>query len=277
MMRGRRHYAVAVRLRSGEIAVKRGELTGGLYTSGLWRLPVLRGLALMAEQLHLGTRCLTWSAAAAAGEPDAQISRGQVIACLTFALVIGLAVFVGLPLLGAGALVHRSGSLWFVPVEGVIRVGLVLGYLALLGRIADVRRLFQYHGAEHKTINAFEAGEPLDVAHVRGASVLHPRCGTGFLIVVLVVSVLVFSVVAVFHPAWPALILTRVLGVPLVAGLSYECIRLMAGHRRRRLVRLLLVPVLATQRLTTREPDAGMLEVAIAAFQAAREGEAVAA
>jgi uncharacterized protein YqhQ len=136
-----------------------------------------------------------------------------------------------------------------------------------------VRRVFQYHGAEHKTINAYEAGSPLDVPGVRPASVLHPRCGTGFLLVVLVVSVLVFSLVAIFHPNWFWLVASRVLGIPVIAGVGFELIRFMAKHRNNAIVRVLLLPVLYTQRLTTREPDDGMLEVAIAALKAAREGE----
>jgi len=169
--------------------------------------------------------------------------------------------------------VHRSGSFLFVLVEGLIRVGLVLGYLAAIALLPDVRRVFQYHGAEHKTINAFESGWPLDVPSVRRASTLHPRCGTGFLIVVLVVSVAVFSVVAIFHPNWFWLIASRVLAIPIIAGAGFEAIRFMARHRRNSVVRILLLPVLGTQKFTTREPSDDMLEVAITAFNSAREGE----
>src|SRR5262249_47284287 len=148
-----------------------------------------------------------------------------------------------------------------------------LGPLTLIAVMGDVRRVFQYHGAEHKTINAYEAGEPLVVDRVRPASVLHPRCGTGFLLVVLVVSVLVFSLVAVFHPNWFWLVASRVLGIPVIAGIGFELIRFMARHRDNAVVRVLLLPVLYTQRFTTREPDDGMLEVAIAALPAAGSGE----
>jgi uncharacterized protein YqhQ len=278
MMRGRRHYAVAVRVPgSGEIRVDRGALTAPIYTHRLWKLPLVRGLALLAEQLHLGTRSLSWSAQVNAGAQDIQIGRREVAVSLGVALVGSLLLFFGLPLVGASLAVHRSNSFWFVLVEGLIRVALVLVYLSLIALLPDVRRVFQYHGAEHKTINAFEAGAPLDVEGVRPASVLHPRCGTGFLLVVLVVSVLVFSLVAVFHPNWPALVASRVLGIPLIAGLAYECIRFMARHPRHPLVRPLLLPVLYTQRFTTREPDDSMLEVSIAALRAAREGEEEAA
>src|SRR5438105_5464268 len=274
MMRGRRHYAVAVRLPStGEIVVDKGELVAGLYRHRFWKLPFVRGLALLAEQLHLGTRCLMWSASVSAGDMNVQIGRREIGTSLAIALVGSLVLFIGLPLLGAGFLARRSGSFWFVLIEGLIRVGLVFGYLSLVGMVRDVRRVFQYHGAEHKTINAFESGWQLEVGSVRRASTLHPRCGTGFLVVVMVVSVLVFSVVAFFHPNWAWLILSRVLGIPVISGASYECIRLMAKHRRNPVVRVLLLPVLYTQKFTTREPEDPMLEVAITAFNAAREGE----
>src|SRR2546428_11664681 len=214
MMRGRTQYAVAVRLPStGEILVDRGKLTGGLYRRRVWKLPFVRGLALLAEQLHLGTRCLMWSARVNAGDMDVQLGRREIAASLAVAVVGSLVLFIGLPLLGAGFVAGRSSFFWFVLVEGLIRVGLVFGYLTLVGMVRDVRRVFQYHGAEHKTINAFESGWQLDVASVRRASLLHPRCGTGFLVVVLVVSVLTFSVVAFFHPNWAWLIVSRVLGI----------------------------------------------------------------
>jgi uncharacterized protein YqhQ len=274
MMRGRRHYAVAVRVpTTGEIRIDRGALTAPIYTNRVWKLPFIRGLALLAEQIHLGTRSLSWSAQVNAGAQDIQIGRREVAISLTVAAIGSIALFFGLPLLGASLAVHRSSSFWFVLVEGLIRVALVLAYLSLIALMRDVRRVFQYHGAEHMTINAYEAGQPLDVAHVRPASTLHPRCGTGFLLVVLVVSVLVFSLVAVFHPNWSWLIASRVLGIPVIAGIGFEWIRLMARHRDNPVVRVLLLPVLYTQRFTTRRPDDGMLEVAIAALNAARSGE----
>jgi uncharacterized protein YqhQ len=272
MMRGRRHYAVAVRIPStGRIAVARGELRSRLYTSSFWKLPWLRGLALLAEQLHLGITCLIWSARVNAGDQDIHLGRREIAVSLAIAISTSVALFIGLPLLGASVAVNRTSSFWFVGVEGVIRVALLLGYLTLIGMMGEVRRVFQYHGAEHKTINTFEIGRPLDVATVRLASVLHPRCGTGFLLVVLVVSVVVFSAVAVAHPNWLGLVVSRILGVPVIAGISYEWIRLMARHRANPVVRVLLLPVLYTQKLTTREPDDPMLEVSIAAFNAARE------
>jgi uncharacterized protein YqhQ len=269
MMRGKRHYAVAVRLpTTKEIVVDRGELKASIYVNPIWKLPFVRGLALIGEQLHLGMKSLIWSANMNAGGKDIVIGKREITGSVAVAGVFAATIFIALPLLLAGVAVHRSGSFLFVLVEGLIRVGLVLGYLAAIALLPDVRRVFQYHGAEHKTINAFESGWPLDVPSVKRASTLHPRCGTGFLIVVLVVSV-----VAIFHPNWFWLIASRVLAIPIIAGAGFEAIRFMARHRRNPVVRILLLPVLGTQKFTTREPSDDMLEVAITAFNSAREGE----
>jgi uncharacterized protein YqhQ len=265
---------VAVRLpKTKEIVVDRGELKAAIYVNPMWKLPILRGLALIGEQLHLGMKTLIWSANVNAGDNDITIGKREITGSIIFAGIFGLALFLGLPLLLAGLTVHRSDNILFVVVEGVIRVGLVLGYLSAIALLPDVRRVFQYHGAEHKTINAFEAGWPLDVTSVRRASLLHPRCGTGFLLVVLVVSVVVFSVVAVFHPNWFWLIASRLLAIPLIAGAGFELIRFMARHRYHPVVRVMLLPVLGTQKFTTRQPTDDMLEVAITAFNSARQGE----
>src|ERR1700682_3965543 len=271
MMRGPHRYAVAVRdPKSKEIIVDRGELKSAIYTSRFWKLPFIRGLALMGETIHLGMKSLIWSVNVNIGKRETSIS-------VATSAVFGLLIFIVLPLVATGFAVHKCNSLLFAPVEGVIRVGLILGYLVLIGLIPDVRRVFQYHGAEHKTINAYESEWPLDLSNVRRASLLRPRCGTGFLLVVLVVSVILFSLVALFHPNWPVLILSRLIGIPVIAGVSVEAIRYMARHRTNPVVGVLLLPVLATQKFTTREPSDDMLEVSLAAFNAAREGEEAAA
>ncbi|HUZ90211.1 MAG TPA: DUF1385 domain-containing protein [Candidatus Acidoferrales bacterium] len=274
MMRGRAHYAIAVRLpRSGTIRIERGELTAPIYVSRVWRWPFLRGLAMLGEQLHLGMKSMMWSAAVNAGQEDVVFGRREIAISVGLALVASLVLFIGLPLLGAGLAAGHSGSVAFVIVEGLLRIGLVLGYLVLIAQLSDVKRVFQYHGAEHMTINAFEAGWPLKVENVRRASRLHPRCGTGFLVVLLVVSVVLFSLVALLHPNLVGIVLSRLVGIPIIASLSYEGIRFMARHPTQRLVRILLQPVLYTQKLTTRVPADDMIEVGIAAFQAARAGE----
>jgi uncharacterized protein YqhQ len=274
MMRGKQHYAVAVRLPSTkQIVVDRGELKASIYVNRFWKLPFVRGLALIGEQLHLGMKALMWSANMNAGAQGVVIGKKEIRSSVAVAAIFGLLIFIGLPLLLAGLAVHRSRGFVFVLVEGIIRVGLVLGYLSLIALLPDVRRVFQYHGAEHKTINAFESGWPLEVPSVRRASLLHPRCGTGFLLVVLVVSVIVFSVVALFNPNTFWLIASRVLAIPLIAGAGFELIRFMARNRTNPVVKVMLIPVLATQKFTTREPSDDMLEVAIVAFNSAREGE----
>jgi uncharacterized protein YqhQ len=274
MMRGKHHYAVAVRLpTTKEIVVDRGELKASIYVNPIWKLPFVRGLALIGEQLHLGMKSLIWSANMNAGSKDIVIGKKEITGSVAVAGVFALALFIGLPLLLAGLAVHTSGNFLFVLVEGLIRVGLVLGYLAAIALLPDVRRVFMYHGAEHKTINAFESGWALDIPSVRRASTLHPRCGTGFLLVVMVVSVVVFSIVAVFHPNWFWLIASRVLAIPIIAGAGFESIRYMARHRTNPVIKVLLLPVLGTQKFTTREPSDDMLEVAITAFNNAREGE----
>jgi uncharacterized protein YqhQ len=274
MMRGKHHYAVAIRLpKTKEIVVDRGELKAAIYVNPMWKLPILRGLALIGEQLHLGMKTLIWSANMNAGGNEITIGKREITGSMIFAAIFGLGLFFLLPLVLAGVAVHRSNSFIFVVVEGVIRVGLVLGYLLAIALLPDVRRVFQYHGAEHKTINAFESGWPLDVASVRRASLLHPRCGTGFLLVVMVVSVVVFSVVAVFHPNVFWLVASRVIAIPLIAGIGFELIRFMARNRYNPVVRVMLLPVLGTQKFTTREPTDDMLEVAITAFNSARQGE----
>src|ERR1700686_4185413 len=248
MVRGKRHYAVAVRLpTTKEIVVNRGELKASIYVNPIWKLPFIRGLA--------------------------PIGKKEITGSVAVAGVFALAIFIGLPLLLAGFAVHRSGSFQFVLVEGVIRVALVLGYLSAIALLPDVKRVFQYHGAEHKTINAFESGWALDVPSMRRASTLYPRCRTGVPLVVLVVRVVVFSIVAVVHPNWFWLIASRVLAIPLIAGAGFEAIRFMARHRTNPVIKVLLLPVLGTQKFTTREPSDDMLEVAITAFNSAREGE----
>ena len=271
LMRGRRHFAVAARRRDGSIAVVEEPLRSRVYTSRVWGLPFLRGIAGLIEMLHLGMRALTWSANVQAEADDIQLSPRVMRATMGVSALVGLLLFVALPLLAAGAIHRGDRSTGFVVIEGVARAAILLGYLALIARVAAVRRVFEYHGAEHKTINCFEAGDPVDVAHVRQASRFHPRCGTGFLVVVALVSIAVFAPFGGLAVPW--LVLSRVVLIPVVAAIAYEGIRLLARVRSTRPGRLLLVPVLATQRLTTREPDDGQIEVAIAALAAARAGE----
>ena len=301
MMRGRTSAAMAVRQPDDRIYIYEEALNPRLYQNRLFRLPFLRGMLLLWEMLVLGTRLMTLSTNIATGaiDPDAPASQagvtgaaqvytdaathteeglleqpetpsqiGGLALALTLLISLGLAIavfFLG-PLLITGLLHNQIGEGWLnLTIEGVIRLALLIGYLYLIGRIPDIQRVFGYHGAEHKAINAMEHGEPLDIPHVRQASRVHTRCGTGFLLLVVVVSIVVFALVG--SPPLLLKVVSRVVLVPVVAGIAYELMRLGAANYRYRIVRWLLAPGLALQGLTTREPDDSMIECAIAALQ----------
>lgn len=272
LMRGRDHYAVAARRPDGSITVRSEMLTSRVYTHPMWARPFLRGVAGLYEMLGLGMRALQWSANVQLGE-EAQLTTGTLRVTILVSIVFALGLFIGLPLLLASAL-HRGGSQRSavgVLIEGAIRALVLLGYLVLIGLMPAVRRLFQYHGAEHKAINCLESGAAVDVEHVRVSSRLHPRCGTGFLVVVALVSVIVFTPLGVLPI--PVRLALQIVLVPVVAAISYEAIRGLARVRHTTFGRVALVPVLATQRLSTREPNDRQIEVAICALDAARAGD----
>jgi uncharacterized protein YqhQ len=271
LMRGRDHYAVAARRPDGSITVRSEMLTSRVFTNPLWARPFLRGVGGLYEMLALGMRALQWSANVQLGE-EAEITGNTLRATIGVSIVFALGLFIGLPLLLASVL-HRGSqrSVVGVLIEGGLRALILLGYLAVIGRVRSVRRLFEYHGAEHKAINCLESGAALDVGNVRLSSRLHPRCGTGFLVVVALVSVIVFAPLGVLPI--PVRIALQVVLVPVVAGISYEAIRALARVRHTTAGRIALVPVLATQRLSTREPDDRQIEVALTALNAARSGE----
>lgn len=272
LMRGRRHYAVAARQPDGRIVVLSDALRSRVYTSHVWSLPFLRGVAGLIEMIHLGMRALQWSVGVQLGE-EAQLSPAAMRITMAVSVVFGLGLFIGAPL-GISALLHRAPvrSITSVIIEGVLRAVILIAYLLLIGQVRSVRRLFHYHGAEHKAINCLESGAPLDVSHVRPASRLHPRCGTGFLVVVALVSIIVFTPLGLLPTA--VRIACQVALVPVVAAISYEIIRGLARIRQTSVGRFALAPVLATQLLSTREPDDSQIEVAIAALEAARADEA---
>lgn len=266
LMRGRDTYAVAARRPDGSITVMSEMLTSRVHRQRVWRLPFLRGVAGLYEMLSLGMRSLQWSANVQLGE-EVQLTAGALRATVAVSLAFGLGLFIGLPAL-LGSLFHRGAGrgVGAVLLEGAIRAAILLGYLGLIGLLPNVRRLFEYHGAEHKAINCLESGVPVDVANTRASSRLHPRCGTGFLVVVALVSVVVFTPLG-FLPLYVRLPL-QVLLVPVVAAVSYEAIRALAARRHTTAGRIALVPVLATQLLSTREPDDRQVEVAITALNA---------
>ena len=271
MMRGRDHYAVAARAPDGSITVTSDLLRSRVYTSRVWSRPFLRGVAGLYEMFNLGLKALRWSAGIQLGE-EIEISPMAMRMTVLFSVVFGLFLFIGLPLIG-GQLLHSTNtrSLVTILIEGVLRAGVLLAYLLVIGFIPTVNRLFQYHGAEHKAINCLESGAAVDVANTRSSSRLHPRCGTGFIVVVAFVSIIVFSPLAVFF--WPIRILLQIALVPVVAGIAYELIRLLVKIRYTELGRVALAPILGAQLLSTREPDDAQIEVSIAALAAARKGE----
>jgi uncharacterized protein YqhQ len=271
LMRGRQHYAVAARKPDGQIAVCTDVLNSRVYTSKTWSLPFLRGVRGLYETLHLGMRALQWSVRVQLGD-EAEFGAGTMRVAMLTALVFALLLFIGAPLL-LGGLLHRGGSqtITAVLIEGVIRGAILVLYLLLIGQLGNMRRLFQYHGAEHKAINCLESGNSVSVSNVRPASRLHPRCGTGFLLVVALISTIVFAPLGLLPVALR--IALQVALVPVVAAVSYEVIRALAKIRHTLVGRIALAPVLATQLLSTREPDESQIEVAITALDAARAGE----
>jgi uncharacterized protein YqhQ len=271
LMRGRQHYAVAARKPDGQIAVCTDVLNSRVYTSKTWSLPFLRGVRGLYETLHLGMRALQWSVRVQLGD-EAEFGAGTMRVAMLTALVFALLLFIGAPLL-LGGLLHRGGSqtITAVLIEGVIRGAILVLYLLLIGQLGNMRRLFQYHGAEHKAINCLESGNNVSVSNVRPASRLHPRCGTGFLLVVALVSTIVFAPLGLLPVA--VRIALQIVLVPVVAAVSYEVIRALAKIRHTLVGRIALAPVLATQLLSTREQDDAQIEVAITALDAARAGE----
>jgi uncharacterized protein YqhQ len=288
MMRGVRTWSVAVRaptaaqleepkreIPGGAIAVQTFPFTSALRRHRLLRLPLVRGVVALGGSLAIGMRALNISANAQVGATD-EGGEGLSGAAWVGALVISFAFAVGLFFVLPVGLVsliksqlHSSTLFWLI--EGVVRTAIFLGYLLALSRLRDLRRVFEYHGAEHKTIACYEAGDELTPEAAAGFSRLHPRCGTSFLLVVMIVAIFVFAPIGL--PAWYWLLATRVLGIPVIAGISFEIIKLAARHRDRSWVRAVMAPGLALQRLTTREPDRGQLAVAIAALRAVLDVE----
>ncbi len=306
MMRGVSNWAVGVRKPApeapdglpdgeGEIEVTTFPLDSAMARHRWMRLPIIRGVVALGSSMAVGFKALEISANAqlveephadgsssqngAGGEPGAaangaaedrdpqEIPRAVWAGTVVVALVLAIVLFFVVPVGLTSLIKHQLGSpVLFWLVEGLIRTALFLGYMFMLSRVKDLRRVFEYHGAEHKTISCFEAGLPLTAPNAQRFSRLHPRCGTSFLLVVMVVAIFVFAPIGL--PAWYWLVLTRIVGVPLIAGISFELIKFAGRNRTRRWVRVLMWPGLKLQLLTTREPDHSQLEVAIAALEA---------
>ncbi len=271
MMRGVSTWAVAVRNLEGATEITTERLVPWAKRHRIWRVPVLRGVVALGESLKIGFRALGISANAQMEEDEEgeKIEIGGWIWGLTIVLSLLFAVglFFVIPV-GLTSLIkdQLGSSLLFWLVEGVLRTLIFLGYIVAISRLRDLRRVFEYHGAEHKTISCYEAEDELIPSRAKLYSRLHPRCGTSFLLIVMVLAIFVFAPIGL--PAWYWLLASRILGIPLIAGLSYEVIKWAGRNRRKRWVRGLMWPGLMLQNLTTREPDEEQLAVAIAALEA---------
>ncbi len=271
MMRGVSTWAVAVRTPDGTIDVTSEPLVSWAKRHRVLRLPVIRGIVALGESLKIGFRALAFSANAQLAEEDGEPAEpiGGITWALTIAASMALAIglFFVVPVGATSLIKDQLGSaLLFWLVEGVLRTAIFVGYIVAISRLRDLRRLFEYHGAEHKTISCYEAGDRLVPARAETYSRLHPRCGTSFLLIVMVLAIFVFAPIGL--PEWYWLVLSRILGIPLIAGLSYEVIKWAGRNRRKRWVRTLMWPGLMLQNLTTREPDREQLAVAIASLEA---------
>jgi uncharacterized protein YqhQ len=281
MMRAPGAYAVAVRRKDGNVVTLRKNVVRLSDRYPALKTPVLRGVVVLFQSLALGIRALNFSAEQVLEEEaprSTEKSSGSwaVFFSLVAALAFALGLFFYLPLLLTDVLARLlpplSGSVAYNLTEGFIRIALFIGYILAISALSDMRRVFQYHGAEHKVVSTYEAGEPLTVEFARRHSTLHPRCGTSFLLFVMMISILAFSLVPVTAPFW-AKLLARFVLLPLIAGLSFELLRSSAKHRRHLLYGLVITPGLWMQRLTTREPSDDQLDVAIAALRTAMGGE----
>ncbi len=271
MIRGRRHMSVAVRRPDRTIAHLCRPLSP-MFTGRLRRLFLVRGVIALAETLTLGIRALTYSANVAAEAEGEELGRGAVAGMVAVSLTIAVAVFFIGPVLASRSLEQAVGSdLAANAIEGAIRLAAFVGYLVLIGRMSDIRRVFMYHGAEHMTVHARERGDPLEVDAVRRYSPEHPRCGTAFLLVVIVIAVIAFVFIG-REPLW-WLIASRVVLIPFIAAASYELVRLSGRHQDNPLVRIVTGPSLALQKLTTRQPDDDQIEVAIEAMTLAIQAD----
>ena len=277
LMRGRDAIAVALRHPDGRIVYATERLDAGFHGSRWSKLPFLRGLVVLYETLIVGTRWLVRSASVqAAGDGEGgegvELGKGSIALMLGLTLLAGVGIFFLLPLLIASATTAniQNGLVQHL-VEGLIRVGIFLGYLLLIAQAGDVRRVFQYHGAEHMTIHALEAGDPLVVDNVRKYPTAHPRCGTEFLVVVIALSIVAFSLVGRQEPA--VMIGSRIALIPVIAAVGYEILKWGARHRGNPIVRTIMYPGILVQMITTKQPSVDMIEVAIVSMEQALKAD----
>ncbi len=272
MMRGQKRMTIAVRRPDGGIEVHSEPLNPRIYSSRINKMPFVRGVTMLWDALGLGMRALMFSADVAMGEEEVDFQGPVAWGTVAVSLLIAVGVFFVLPLLVIGwAEQYLGATIWSNVVEGVFRLALFVGYVWAIGFMPDIRRVFGYHGAEHKAINAYENDVPLVPEQICTQSITHPRCGTAFLLIVMVISIFVFVLLGT--PSIWLRIISRIVLIPVIAGLAYEFLKFSAAHDRNPLIKLLVAPGLALQDLTTREPDNDMLEVSAAALTRLLEEE----
>ena len=267
MMRGQKAMVIVVRRPDGDLAINTQPLST-IYTGRMRRAPLIRGIIVLIESLVLGIKSLLYSANVSLEEEGEEVSGGLVWGMLAVSLVLAVGLFFVAPLF-LTRLLNIGSSLVFNLVDGLIRVTIFIAYLKVMTLVPDIKRVFAYHGAEHKAINAYEAGVPLEVEAVKEYSTAHVRCGTSFLFAVLIISIVVFALIGL-HSPW-LMVLSRVVLIPVIAAIGYEVIYFGSRHVNNALVRAILSPGLWLQALTTREPDDSQLEVALSALRRAVE------
>jgi len=269
MIRGQKAAVTAVRRPSGGLTTNVQPLSA-LYTSWMRKTPLIRGIIVLIEAMVLGIKSLLYSANVSLEEEEEEISGKAVWLMIAMALVLVVVLFFIVPLFVTRLVNPYIGSsLVFHLIEGLIRLVIFIAYLKLVGLLPDIKRVFTYHGAEHKVVNAYEHGVPMEVEAVKKYSTAHVRCGTSFLFVVLIIAIVVFALVG--RPSIWLMVLSRILLIPVIAALGYEVIYFGARHTNNPLVRVILAPGLWLQKLTTKEPDDSQVEVALAALQKAME------
>lgn len=269
MIRGQKTIATAVRRPNGSLVIDTQPLSS-LYTGWMRKTPLIRGIIVLIEALVLGVKSLLYSANVSLEEEGEEVSGKLLWAMMAGALVFAVALFFIVPLF-LTRLLNISSPLIFNLTDGLIRVAIFIAYLKLMTLMPDIKRIFAYHGAEHKVVNAYETGVPMEIEAVKRHSTAHVRCGTSFIFVVLIISIFVFALIGL-HSAW-LMVLSRIVLIPVIAALSYEFIYFSARHVNNGLIRAMLAPGLWLQALTTREPDDSQLEVALAALGRAAEAD----
>ena len=268
LMRGRDAIAVALRHPDGRIVTATERLDSGIHGKRYAKWPLVRGLVVLYETLVIGTRWLIRSANVQAQEDDVELGKGSIVVMLVITFGIAIAVFSLLPLFISSVAASGTDQGWVQPVlEGIIQVAIFLGYLTLVSRTPDIHRVFQYHGAEHMTIHALEHGDPLTVDEVRKYPTAHHRCGTEFLVVLVMLSIFTFSLIGKQEPL--VMIASRIVAIPVLAAVGYEILRFGAKYRHNPFVRVIMYPGILVQMITTKRPDDDMIEVAITSMQEA--------